>query len=523
MGAKFSLASLCLTCFGLTMVWLQGPSRSQQPAAADDVQTLLITFGHGATRQERWDGSVAVENGRLLRLERWHFSQGDTITGTNTWKCQTRTDELPPYVNIHYVELRPGAIPPVLHHPVGIIVQLAGQDGTKLAFSTAQGNFSFALRQVKDGPFSTMDGRVLVSEVPSAWRLTTAEFEDDEPAIAVLPDGRIAIAWVAYKDRADRIMLRWKTPTGWSEPEQVSGEGDIFRCTTAVDDSGNLWVFWSQRHGHEWFIHARTHRKGVWQPEQLLVKDGTNIFAEAASSRNGPLALVWHGFRGNQSDIFLKVLSDGAWSETIRVSESEANDWEPHVAVNDAGEVFVAWDSYARGNYDIFFRTVRNGKPDNIEQVTCSPRFQAHVRVAVGPQGEPWLAWNESGVNWGKDQGFLVVTPLAVPLHQTRVLNVARRTSRGWEAPVPSISESLPAAMKENAEHPGSFSMGTATWCSSSATGRGKTAGKLGAGWSGRLTLRAMTASAGPSRRTCPIAEVISKNTPALHDFQMAI
>ena len=43
--------------------------------------TVLVTFGTGATADQRWDGSVEVRGGELVRLEPWHFSPEDALTG----------------------------------------------------------------------------------------------------------------------------------------------------------------------------------------------------------------------------------------------------------------------------------------------------------------------------------------------------------------------------------------------------------------------------------------------------------
>ena len=71
------------------------------------------------------------------------------------------------------------------------------------------------------------------------------------------------------------------------------------------------------------------------------------------------------------------------------------------------------------------FRAYRGGRLDPLRRVTSSARFEAQADVAVDPQGRPWIAWNESGVNWGKDQGFLITPPMATPLHQERSVRVA--------------------------------------------------------------------------------------------------
>src|SRR5262249_22699835 len=109
---------------------------------------------------------------------------------------------------------------------------------------------------------------------------------------------------------------------------------------------------------------------------------------------------------------------------------------------------------YDRGNYDLCFRAIRGGTLGPVERVTSSPRFQAHASVTVDAQNRPWLAWDESGVNWAKDQGFLIPTPLASPIHAHRSIRVATNYGGRWMELRASPREVFPENMRENAEHP---------------------------------------------------------------------
>ena len=134
-----------------------------------------------------------------------------------------------------------------------------------------------------------------------------------------------------------------------------------------------------------------------------------------------------------------------------------ANDWEPQVAGGSSGAAYVAWDSYDMGNYDVFFRAFENGKLGPVQPVTSSARFQAHASVAVDAEGRPWLAWDESGANWGKDQGFLINPPMSAPLHQERSIRVAMWDGKDWQEPKSKIDPfyRLPAVpqLREPTDH----------------------------------------------------------------------
>src|SRR5262249_47863820 len=93
----------------------------QQTTPAPPSVTLLLTLGLKATKLETWDGAARVSGGSIASTEGRHFSAGDAVTGAGSWKCVTRKDEIAPYADIHYTEMRPGERPEVLFHPVGVL------------------------------------------------------------------------------------------------------------------------------------------------------------------------------------------------------------------------------------------------------------------------------------------------------------------------------------------------------------------------------------------------------------------
>jgi hypothetical protein len=409
--------------------------------------TVLVTLGVRATSVERWDGSVRVTGGRLLTLEGRQFSAGDEILPPDRWKCSTRRDELPPYSDTQYNEIHASATaqaPSVLFHPVGLWIATEGP--ARLAIETAQGRFEFGVEETSTDPVSFLDGRVEVRRVPTVEKLSTPLYEDDEPSLVAHRDGSLSTAWVAYLSKADRVLVRtWRNGV-WSAPEEVTPEpADVFRTAAAEDAQGNLWVFWSQREQVQWHILARQKRNGQWQPVVRLTETGSNMF-----HRVGIFA-VWQSFRNGQSDIYVRAFDAAKWSPELRVSESPANDWEPAVAAAPDGSVFIAWDNYEKGNYDVLFRSWRDGRLSELRSVASSALFEAHATVAADAQSRPWVAWDSSGVNWGKDVGFMYMVPVpsAVPLHQQRNIGVAVLSNGQWLEPQAPFG-----TFPDNAEHP---------------------------------------------------------------------
>ena len=274
-----------------------------------------------------------------------------------------------------------------------------------------------------------------------------------EPAIAALPGGALAVAWIGAGERSSRLLLRTRGSEGWSRAEEIIRQGDIFHCAAAAG-AEDLWVFWSERQNDRWQIWGRQKRGAAWRLPERLAAEGSNPFVRAASSPDGQIFLVWQSFRGGQSDIYLRVFRAGSWSDEMRVSESPANDWEPAVAAGADGSAYIAWDSYDKGDYDIAFRAYENGKLTPLELITSSPRYQAHAAVAVDGRGRPWVAWDESGVNWGKDYGRVIAAPLATPLDGERSIRVAAWDGTAWLEPRRRPGDAFPPELRQSSERP---------------------------------------------------------------------
>ena len=424
-------------------------------ALAAEPVTVYLELGVGAKQVDRWDGSIAVSGGTLIRLESRHFSGASELTGADSWKASVRRGAIDGFPKVNYNETSPHELPPVVFSPVGIHATINAEPSTRVRVKTEQGNFDFRLEELSLDAKSFLGGKALVALAPAVQKLTTEEFEDDEAAIVKLANGDMAVAWVGYRDRGDRVFLRTLSGGSWSAPEEISpAPGDFFRVSMAVDGEGGLLVFWSAREGTKWDVWGRRRNNGSWSGAQKVSSEGSNTFHRAASAGNGDVFVVWQSMRDSSSDIWGRRWRNGNWSKPQQLSQSPANDWEPFVAAGADGSGVVVWDSYHNGNYDVFARTFSPNAAGPIKQLTTSPRFQAHATAAVDPKGRVWVAWDESGANWGKDQGYLITPPLGVPLHQERTMRVAMWDGSKWQEPKKKLDPFYAYQLYPNFENP---------------------------------------------------------------------
>ncbi|MFQ6133088.1 MAG: hypothetical protein ACE5R4_13690, partial [Armatimonadota bacterium] len=237
--------------------------------------------------------------------------------------------------------------------------------------------------------------------------------------------------------------------------------GDNFEPQIAQDGRNNTWVVWSSQVDGNWDLYARrvsvAGRVGLGPVQRLTTDPGPDIYPDLASGPDGRLYLAWQGARDGQFDIFLKVLSDGAWSRDLQITADPANDWEPAVAVAPDGTAYVAWDSYRTGDYNIFMRSIQGDRTSAVLAITDSPAFQAHVSIAVDPRGRAWLAWDRSGTNWGKDQGFMWrqnKLGVGIGLHAGRFIEIACLDAADRKQPSLYVGEAFPQGQRNLNELP---------------------------------------------------------------------
>ncbi len=349
-----------------------------------------VSFGHGEDPPEECTGTIRAMGASVTALDGWLLGAGDRIE-LNAFRFKT----------IH----------PVRREPVrkGIVVEGTAEPGGSIEIRSNLGSFSFGLdKPTPEGGLEFLGGMARVSVLPSAQQLTDDSRYDDYPSVAVAPDGTSWVVWQSYSGGRDEVRIR-KLDGTWRTFSRVPGiSGDVWRPQVAFDAALRVWVVWSQQTKGNFDIYARAldEKDGTWgNLMRLSSRPHPDLNHHLISDGRGWLWLVWQGFEGRNSDIFLRYFDGSEWSAEVRVSEHPASDWEPQVAVDRDGTAVVAWDSYRNGNYDVFLRRFANGSLEPVIAVADTPDFEAHASVSVDLEGRIWVAWNEGAPNWGKDAG----------------------------------------------------------------------------------------------------------------------
>jgi hypothetical protein len=235
--------------------------------------------------------------------------------------------------------------------------------------------------------------------------------QDDWPSITAAPDGTLWLAWLSFAGDRDDVAIRPYKDGKWGTLQWVPGaSGDNWMPQAGVDGKGRVWVVWAQQAGANWDIYARAFDPAVnsWGALERLTSDPLPDTNPRLAARGGILALVWQGFRGKNSNIFLRIFDGERWAPEIRVTNRAANDWEPAAAIDGKGAVWVTYDSYRNGNYDVYLARVSGAQADPEVAVAATPKLEVRATVAVDTADRVWVAWESGPQNWGKDQGYII-------------------------------------------------------------------------------------------------------------------
>ncbi|HEY3131688.1 MAG TPA: hypothetical protein VGL91_19695, partial [Acidobacteriota bacterium] len=476
-------ALFCLIQFRVGRSGAAGGAAPQPPVQAvrlqpEDEISFRILLGLTDAKATKWDGSISIKEGKIVRLEPWRFDEGDSLSD-HDWKISThparafgggqqqqqqrqerrrqRQQERPASQQPQSSQAQqqpqqpsqPQTTPPAPPQPQPVVANgvVATFQNTnfksQVKVKTAQGNFEFRPADFpygKAGKF--LDGRVMVDRVPAVAQLTRSRDDQDYPAAAADRDGNVWVAFLQFKINSkfggvrmalkeapknfdelaepaggDQILLLRYSRGAWSAPVAISDAGgDLYKPAVAVDGPGRAWVFWSANKSGNFDLYARSFDGQALGKTLRLTRDrGPDIVPVAATDAQGRVWVAWQAFRNGRFQIHAARQQQDSFSEEIAVGSSAGNEWDPAIAAAPGGEISVAWDSYRNGNYDVFFRSLdANGVPGPERIAAATARYEAYPSVAYDPSGRLWIAWEESDQGWGKDFGAYETTGIGL-------------------------------------------------------------------------------------------------------------
>jgi hypothetical protein len=413
---------------------------SGQWAAAGDRMTICLTFdGASIGPGVACDGELRLQGGGRLVLKEW-LHDGDDSIDENRFRLRTEHDA-------RSAEAAKASVVRRSAMPKGLLLEVEAGDGATLSAVTKLGNFDLPLSELrKQQVVTVLDGKAQLEWIANVSALTGKEAEEEYPSIAVLPDGRVAVAYLAWDGKADSVCLRLGEQTQRLTPQP----GNYMEPRCVVDGRGRLWVVWAAGDGKRWDLWASCEGKRI----RLTQGGGNSFWPRLARDRYGHLWLAWQTVADDlHYEIMLARLEGSGLAAAINVSQHGASDWEPAICATPDGRVVVAWDTYRNGSYDIYLREFSAEADGRIrplglpKPVAASAQREAHATVAADSKNRVWIAWDASMEDWGKH-------PQRGTLHSYRKTDVACYAEGRLYRLGADFMQSLPPADANFAEYP---------------------------------------------------------------------
>ncbi len=419
---------------------------TQADLACAESHTFRIRFGLEDVTPTEWNGSVSVEGGYVAGLRSWRPKEADRLSN-DSWELATAFG-----IAFRYRNWEPEPLYPVLPHITypGLYMTVEADADATVAVDTVNGNFSFRLNDLPVAQrFRYLDGAVEVERSTGYRSVSEPTYHNGFPDVAAGVNGSYWVTWIGYRDWANHVFARSIEGGELGPVHRVTTDNaDAYYVRTIHDRDGGLLVVWADRKEGDFDLYARRYAAGSWSAvEQLTDEPGPDIHQRLVKDSAGTVWLAWQGFRNGSSDIFARAWDGETWTVAERVSGSSFDEWHPAVAADSKGALYVAWGSYENNDYDIWMRKRQDGRWSEIEAISDTLRYEAYPSLACDAEDRLWAAWNESGVQWGKDTGFLLNRP-ATQLYQGRWIAMAVRDGSGWQRLAERFEESLPADLQ---------------------------------------------------------------------------
>jgi hypothetical protein len=391
----------------------QAQPRPAGPAVAMPAQgsDLLVTMGlHEPKAVTTWSGDVSVSEGKVQSVE---VSRGKGKAKGTSFTVAGFAPKKKKQITLPRIR-----------------VSLDAPTTARVELKLDQGKVDVRLDELRPGvPKLYLGGKISVERGDGAVRLTGSETEDDYPALASAPDGKL---WLVYSEfqkgkplifervlagnfselvptgHGDQIRMKRFDGKTWSPCIDVTPAGlDIWRPSVCVDRQGLVHVAWSQRVDNNYDIYHRSYKPGpagtdgTWSEVARVTQDpGTDFHVVAVTDSAGTVWLAWQGWRDGFFQILVSALKDGKWEAGRPITTARANHWCPAIAADSKGNVHIAYDTYANDNYDVRLHTLPAGKTLDI---ATSARFEARPNLAVDAHDRVWIGYEEGDEQWGKD------------------------------------------------------------------------------------------------------------------------
>lgn len=258
-------------------------------------------------------------------------------------------------------------------------------------------------------------------------RLTTRAVETSRPSLAIVPGGKLYVAWMQkieseYGFQYDIYGSLYENGQ-WKTPERLSNTAqDSIFPRVAADSTGKIHVVWREFLSGNNEVAHRT-LDGTWSPSLSSLPENVSQSLPgsekpaAATDTSGDLHVVWT----EGSEVYYRVKTGGTWGSSSVISDGTNNSGDPDIAIGPDGGVNVVWKEYYRiqddppaYNFEIVYRKKTAGWSVQQNVSGTGSLVSQEPRVTVDTSGTVGVAWEDQFWTSGGEESKLISSDIWV-------------------------------------------------------------------------------------------------------------
>ncbi len=297
---------------------------------------------------------------------------------------------------------------------------------------------------VSENPISPSEIQATKLDFGGRWS-PIAEISDQivgakQGQVRVSDCGHIIVVWTETNGSNDVIKAQTSTFEGsWATTYPLYGDTlsvagyDAENPNLCMEEMGNTVVVWSRSNGTNKIVQSSELRLGGGWSNAVDVsavgQDAVN--ADVGLNSSGQIVAVWERSNGTNTIIQAATkMFDGSWSTPVDLSATLQNANNPHVEINDAGQIVVVWERSNGTNTIIQAATLNYGSRWSAPvDLSATLQNANNPEVALNGKGEAIAVWSRSD---GTNVRIQSSTTTVAPLPPSSVSGVQKGAISSW-------------------------------------------------------------------------------------------
>jgi hypothetical protein len=279
-------------------------------------------------------------------------------------------------------------------------VAIAPNGNIIVAWENYEGDYSQIHYAVLDN-----NGAVIKGETA----LTSTNYDNYDPSVAVTPDGKVFIAWESGPEGDDPVAYAILDSSGniLSAQTTITRPDDIDDPTVATStkdaSNNNVVIAWEEEDGDDgpdqvWFTVLNSAGGTEVTATKVTSTSQDSEEINAAVLPNGNFAIVWEDYDGSDQQIWFTIRgADGSIvkGNTKLTTSNESSD-DPSVAATPGGDIVIIWEESVPDEDESVFYAILNGSGNVVKaiaEVTTSSLDDDDCDVAIDRNGNMVISW----------------------------------------------------------------------------------------------------------------------------------